>query len=79
MVFTEGGIYKDIYSSGEKGQPPVEDELEKKKNLLSGAEPAVQLPNTKTAIFWDLHSNKRSVITKMSLPTPVPVITYQAT
>lgn len=46
MGFTEGGIYKDIYGSGQKGQSLVEDELEKTKNF-SGAEPAVQLPKPK--------------------------------
>lgn len=58
--------YKDIYGSGEKGQPAlVEDELEKTKNPHSGAEPGAHQPNTNTAISWDLHGNKHSVITKM--------------
>lgn len=57
---------KDIYGSGEKGQPAlVEDELEKTKNPLSGAEPGAQQLNTNTAISWDLHGNKHSTITKM--------------
>ena len=33
VVFTEGGIYRDLYWSGEKGQPLMEDELEKTKNF----------------------------------------------
>lgn len=48
-----------------RDQPLVEGELEKALVLTSVAEPAVQVPNTKTAIFWDLHGNKWSIIMEM--------------
>lgn len=79
-------MYKDIYGSGEKGQPALMDnELENTKNPRSGAEPGAQQPNTNTAISWDLHGNKHSVITKkfpgrIQCVTPCsPPCTYQAT